>query len=262
MSTPRAEHAVFSEGPRRSWMVTALVHGALFGALALMARSPRAREVARATSVVEFDAPPPPPRAPPPEPPAPEVPPPPAAEPPRPRAVTPAPQRVPTPERPPAAPPPVMTAQGDGSARGDPVPSGTNTNFRGGETATNGVGDRGGRGDPAPPTLPPAPPEPVRRDGPVDLPDEASAPEPADDNAQPDYPEALRQSGVQGTVIARFVVREDGRVDDVRVLRGPEELRDTVREALRRWRFRPATLNGQPIAVYRTMPFRFVLENL
>jgi len=47
-----------------------------------------------------------------------------------------------------------------------------------------------------------------------------------------------------------------------RILRGPEELRDTVREALRRWRFRPATVNGHAIAVYRTMPFRFVLDNL
>lgn len=261
MSPPRAELTVFSEGPRRSWVVTAIVHGALFAALAVMARSPRAREIARAASVVEFDAPPPPQRAPPPEPPPPEVPPP-AAEPPRPRAVTPAPQRVPTPAPPPAAPPPVMTAQGDGASRGDSVPSGTNTNFRGGETATNGSGNRGGRGEPTPPPAPPSPPEPARDDGPVDLPDEATAPEPLDDNTQPDYPEALRQSGVQGTVIARFVVREDGRVDDVRVLRGPEELRDTVREALRRWRFHPATLNGHPIAVYRTMPFRFVLENL
>lgn len=261
MSTPRAEHTVFSESPRRSWMVTAAIHGALFGALAVMARSPRAREIARAASVVEFDAPPPPRTPPPPEPPAPVVPPPPAAEPPRPRAVAPAPQRVPTPSPPPAAPPPVMTAQGDSAQRGDSVPSGTNTNFRGGETATHGTGDRGGRGDPTPPP-PPPPPEPVRRDGPVDLPDEATAPEPMDDNAQPDYPEALRQSGVQGTVIARFVVREDGRVADVRILRGPDELREAVREALQRWRFRPATVNGQPIAVYRTMPFRFVLENL
>ena len=92
--------------------------------------------------------------------------------------------------------------------------------------------------------------------------DEATAPEPMDGNAQPEYPESLREAGVQGTVIARFVVRADGSVGDVRVVRGPEDLHDAVREALRRWRFRPATVNGHAISVYRTMPFRFVLDNL
>jgi protein TonB len=261
MSAPRAESAVFDEGPRRSWLVTAVIHGALFGALAVMARHPRAQQLARAASVVEFDAPPPQRTPPPPEPPAPEVPPPPAAEVPRHRvaAPTPAPTAAPEPPPPVAAPPPILTAQGEGAPSGDSVPSGTNTNYRGGDTSGNGSGDEGGHGDrPAAPA-----PEPTRLpSGPVDLPDEATAPEPMDGNEQPDYPESLRQSGVQGTVIARFVVRPDGSVGEVRIVRGPEDLHDTVREALRRWRFRPATLNGSPIAVFRTMPFRFVLDNL
>lgn len=264
MSPPRAplpsESAVFDAAPRRSWMVTALIHAGLFGALAVMSRHPSARQLVGTTSVVEFETPPPPPPPPPPEPPPPP-PPPAAATPPPPRHHAPAPAPAPRPAEPPptAAPPPVLTSPSADSRAGDSVPSGTNRDYRGGDTSSTGRGNDGAHGDhPAPPT-PPAPPPPSV---PVDLPDDATAPEALDGNEAPEYPESLREAGVQGTVIARFVVRANGSVGEVRILRGPEELRDTVREALRRWRFRPATVNGHAIAVYRTMPFRFVLDNL
>jgi protein TonB len=257
-----AASAVFDETPRRSGLITLAIHGALFGALALMSRHPRARELARAASVVEFDTPPQrPPPPPPPEPPAAEAPPPPPPEHHRVRVPVPTPATpAPAPEPPPAAaPPPILTAEGNTGAPGDSVPTGTNTNYRGGDTASTGRGNEGGHGER---TTQEATPAPTVPSGPVDLPDEATAPEPMDGNEQPEYPESLREAGVQGTVIARFVVRADGSVGDVRIVRGPEDLHDAVREALRRWRFRPATVNGHAISVYRTMPFRFVLDNL
>ncbi|MEZ4394075.1 MAG: energy transducer TonB [Polyangiales bacterium] len=262
MSPPRAplpsESAVFDAAPRRSWMVTVLVHAGLFGALAVMSRHLAARHLVETASVVEFETPPPRRRLPPslrlrrlprrrdaa------------ASTPPRARARA---HAAPAEPPPVAAPPPVLTAPSADSRAGDSVPSGTNRDYRGGDTSSTGRGNDGARGDHPAPPAPPAPPPPSV---PVDLPDDATAPEALEGNEAPEYPESLREAGVQGTVIARFVVRANGSVGEVRVLRGPEELRDTVREALRRWRFRPATVNGHAIAVYRTMPFRFVLDNL
>ncbi|MFO0631056.1 MAG: TonB family protein [Polyangiales bacterium] len=242
-----AASAVFDETPKRSGLITLAIHAALFAALAVMACHPRARRAAPAPAAAAAAgaarrrgaaA---------------------AATPATPRAPASAHRRARPVAAAHAAPPPVLTATGNTAPAGDAVPTGTNTNYRGGDTASTGRGNEGGHGERATPEAPPAPAVPS---GPVDLPDEATAPEAEDGNAQPDYPESLREAGVQGTVIARFVVRADGSVGEVRVVRGPEELHDAVREALRRWRFRPATLNGHAIAVYRTMPFRFVLDNL
>jgi TonB family protein len=58
----------------------------------------------------------------------------------------------------------------------------------------------------------------------------------------PEYPRAARRAGVSGVVIARVAVRADGTVGAVDVLEGPEVFHDSVRKALKTWRYRPAKL--------------------
>ena len=79
----------------------------------------------------------------------------------------------------------------------------------------------------------------------------------------PRYPEVLRSSGVEGQVLARFVVDESGRaeVDSVRFLRSDNRLfEDAVRSVLPRLRFTPAEIGGRKVRQLVQMPFVFTLR--
>jgi TonB family protein len=74
-----------------------------------------------------------------------------------------------------------------------------------------------------------------------------TAPE-ATQKVDPAYPLELMRRNVQGTVTLYAVIRHDGSVSDVRVLRGVDDQLDVyARNALTRWHFRPATKNGAPV---------------
>jgi TonB family protein len=64
----------------------------------------------------------------------------------------------------------------------------------------------------------------------------------------PAYPSDLIRDGIEGTVVLYAVIRKDGSVGDVRVLRGLQgRLDENARLALLRWKFRPGTKNGQAV---------------
>ena len=76
------------------------------------------------------------------------------------------------------------------------------------------------------------------------------------------YPEAARRANVQGKVFVKFIVRKDGGVSDLQVLKGigfgcDEE---TVRVLGSMPKWNPGKQNGKPVSVYFTMPVNFVLE--
>ena len=76
----------------------------------------------------------------------------------------------------------------------------------------------------------------------------------------PSYPEALRAAGVEGKVVAQFVVDERGRVetDSVRFLQSDNVLFEaSVRTVLRRMRFAPAEIAGKTVRQLVQMPFVF-----
>ena len=74
-----------------------------------------------------------------------------------------------------------------------------------------------------------------------------TAPE-ATRKVDPAYPLELMRRNVQGTVTLYAVIRNDGSVSDVRVLRGVDDQLDQyARTALAHWHFRPATKNGAPV---------------
>jgi protein TonB len=57
------------------------------------------------------------------------------------------------------------------------------------------------------------------------------------------------------------VVARDGSLQALRALHSPgPELTQAAVEAARSWRFEPATLNGQPVAISITIAFDFELE--
>ncbi len=82
-------------------------------------------------------------------------------------------------------------------------------------------------------------------------------------SAPPRYPEVLRSSGVEGKVIAQFVVDEQGRVEEgsLRFVRSDNQLfEDAVRVAFVRMRFIPAEVGGVKVRQLVQMPFVFTLS--
>jgi protein TonB len=123
-----------------------------------------------------------------------------------------------------------------------------------------GVDHSDGPPGPAVPTLiAPADPEPVKQ-GPIVVGGEVKKPEPIY-QPQPRYTETARKARVQGTVVLRAVIDEHGNVTDLKVLRGqPMGLDQAALDAVRMWRFKPATLHGQPVKVYFTLTVNFQLN--
>lgn len=81
------------------------------------------------------------------------------------------------------------------------------------------------------------------------------------DRAIPRYPSAARRAGIEGAVVVRGIVRRDGTIDNVEIIRDlPYGLGEEARRAVSRWRFRPATLRGEPIDVYYTVTVNFKLQ--
>jgi TonB family protein len=116
-----------------------------------------------------------------------------------------------------------------------------------------------------PPLVEPAPepqPEPVERTTGVYsvVPSGGTQPEELD-RAIPRYPAAARRAGVQGPVVIRGIVRRDGSIDNLEIIKDlPYGLGDEARRAVSRWRFRPATHRGEPIDVYYTVTVNFRLQ--
>jgi protein TonB len=67
---------------------------------------------------------------------------------------------------------------------------------------------------------------------------------------QPVYPEEARRAGVQGLVVLEVSIDEQGKVGDVKVVRGlGHGCDEAMVAAVRQWRFHPATRDGKPIKV-------------
>ncbi len=79
---------------------------------------------------------------------------------------------------------------------------------------------------------------------------------------QPTYTDNARKARIEGKVILRLTIDEQGEVrEDVEVLKGLEMgLTEAAVVALRQWRFEPALLDGQPVAVHWNITVNFQLE--
>lgn len=84
-----------------------------------------------------------------------------------------------------------------------------------------------------------------------------------DTRVMPVYPETARMSAFTGNVILEAVIRTDGVPDGIVVAQMPEggeDLAGSAVEAISQWRYRPATLYGEPVDVYFTIVVQYRLE--
>lgn len=102
---------------------------------------------------------------------------------------------------------------------------------------------------------PPAEPTgPIHVGGDVQAPVKLSAP-------NPNYTEIARKARIQGVVIVQAIIDKDGSVQNVKLLKGlPMGLDQAAIDAIKKWKFQPATLNGKPVTVYYNLTVNFTLQ--
>ncbi|MFL6198275.1 MAG: energy transducer TonB [Thermoanaerobaculia bacterium] len=78
---------------------------------------------------------------------------------------------------------------------------------------------------------------------------------------QPRYTELARRANVEGVVILKAVIDERGYVTDLEVLKDlPMGLDKAAIDAVRTWRFKPATLHDRPVKVYFNLTVNFQIQ--
>lgn len=106
---------------------------------------------------------------------------------------------------------------------------------------------------------PPRAPKPEKK-APIRVTEEVTPPVAVAGNARPEYPAEAKAAGVEGVVLVKYVVSENGSVTDVKILKGPPELAQVCLATVRSWRFTPAILEGKPVSVVRVARFPFKIR--
>jgi TonB family protein len=76
-----------------------------------------------------------------------------------------------------------------------------------------------------------------------------------------DYSDEARRANIEGEVVLEIVVRSDGSVGDVKILRGLRGgLNERAIAAVRQWRFSPARMKGTPVDVVVEVGVEFRLR--
>jgi len=103
------------------------------------------------------------------------------------------------------------------------------------------------------PDAPPPPVQAVRVGGQIKEPKKLK-------NVAPVYPDIAKQARVQGVVILECTISPQGKVTDVKVLRGIPLLDQAATDAVKQWVYTPTLLNGVPVPVIMTVTVNFKLN--
>ena len=76
----------------------------------------------------------------------------------------------------------------------------------------------------------------------------------------PDYPPEAKYAHIQGSVVVRATINRTGDVADLEVISGPIELVVSAVNAVRKWKYRPYLLNGNPVAVETQIVVNYALQ--
>jgi periplasmic protein TonB len=80
--------------------------------------------------------------------------------------------------------------------------------------------------------------------------------------AVPEYPDIARRVALEGNVWVQILIAKDGKVKKaLAVTSDADVFVEPVKEAAMKWVFTPGIMNGKPVAVWVTIPFRFRLTS-
>jgi TonB family protein len=75
----------------------------------------------------------------------------------------------------------------------------------------------------------------------------------------PSYPQAAKDAHIKGTVVIHAVIGKDGALKDTYVISGVCVLAEPALDAVKKWRYKPTLLNGEPVEVDTTISVIFTL---
>ncbi len=120
-----------------------------------------------------------------------------------------------------------------------------------GGTGTGTEGEGNGGKDAAPAEKP---------EGPLRVGGDVKAPV-AVKKIEPNYTDVARKASIVGIVIVEAIIDEHGNVDNVKVIKGlPMGLSEEAVTAVRKWKFRPGTMNGKAVPVIFNLTVNFTLK--
>jgi len=78
------------------------------------------------------------------------------------------------------------------------------------------------------------------------------------EKVQPNYPEQAIKAGLQGPVVLQAWINKDGRVESLKLVRGYLVLGQAAAQAVKQWRYKPYSVNGQTVEAqtYVTVEFK------
>jgi protein TonB len=76
-------------------------------------------------------------------------------------------------------------------------------------------------------------------------------------NPSPVYPPIAKAAHVQGVVVLHAIISKQGTIENLTVQSGPPMLTGAAVDAVKRWRYKPYLLNGDPTEVETTINVNF-----
>jgi TonB family protein len=76
----------------------------------------------------------------------------------------------------------------------------------------------------------------------------------------PVYPQEAKNARIQGSVVLRAAINKTGDIVDLEVISGPIELVVSAVNAVRKWKYRPYLLMGEPVEVQTQIVVNYVLQ--
>jgi periplasmic protein TonB len=74
---------------------------------------------------------------------------------------------------------------------------------------------------------------------------------------QPHYPREAREKGIQGDVLLQATIDTKGNLANLKVVQGDPILVKAAVDAVKKWKYRPYLLNGEPVEVETTIKIQF-----
>jgi len=79
-------------------------------------------------------------------------------------------------------------------------------------------------------------------------------------DAQPHYPREAQEQGIDGDVILQATIDTKGNLVNLKVVQGDPILVKAAVDAVKKWKYRPYILKGEPVDVDTTIKIQFHLR--
>lgn len=77
----------------------------------------------------------------------------------------------------------------------------------------------------------------------------------------PEYPEDAQKAGIEGQVFLHVLIGKNGKVEEVRFIKGPSVFKEVALAAAKQFEFTPAMHNDKPVRVWMSLPLTFTLKD-